>query len=307
MPDVIQTMHEAYLCKDKGGVEMPPKPGIHPGPSSHLHAMPASIPEMDAAGIKWIGTFPDNVAKGLPTISGLIVLNDFETGYPVCIMDCRRVTAMRTGAKTALAARYLARSSSESVGIIGCGVQGQSNLEALVCEFKIKRVRVYDVRSEAALRFSEEWLAKGLQVEASESPEGAVRDMDIVVTTRPISRDPKPIVPKSWLKPGGFYAPIDYDATFTGDAMQSMDIFVTDDAGQFEHHRSLGYFREAPPPERIRDLANVVAHGISRTGREDQKAMVMNLGLGMDDMALAVRVYRLALHRGIGVRLDYRP
>lgn len=304
MDEAIQTMRDAYLCKGKGGVEMPPKPGVHPGPNSHLHAMPAYISKPRAVGIKWIGTFPDNVARGMPSISGLIVLSDPETGIPLCVMDCRRVTSLRTGAKTALSARYLARSSSESVGIIGCGVQGRSNLEALACEFPIKVVKAYDVNPDSAYCFAEENRTESRRVEAVKCAEEAVRDMDIVVTTRPISRHPNPDVLKAWLKPGSFCAPIDYDSSFTADAIRAMDLFVTDDKVQFEYHRSLGHFQGAPPPEAVYDLGTVVAQNSPRRTDECQFTMAMNLGLGMDDVALANTIYRRAIREGIGSRLD---
>ncbi len=303
MAEVIQIMLETYRCKGGGGVQMPPKPGVHPSSNSHLHAMPAYISEPRAAGIKWIGTFPDNMAKGLPSISGLIVLNDPETGQPLCIMDCRRITAMRTGAKTALAARYLARKGCQSLGIIGCGVQGRSNLDALLCEFKFEAVRVFDTNEQAAQRFVEDTSSTG--VEVVKTPEDAVRDMDIVVTTRPINLNPQPIIPLEWLKPGGFYAPVDYDASFCGDALRAMDLFVTDDIAQFEYHRAKGYFRNVHPSQSISDLGSIVASNKPVRSSDADMTMAMCLGLGMDDVAVASILYRLAIGIGVGTLLRH--
>jgi len=302
MADVIQIMFETYRCKGRGGVQIPPKPGVHPNENSHLHAMPAYISEPRAAGIKWIGTFPNNMTKGLPSISGLIVLNDPETGQPLCIMDCRRITALRTGAKTALAARYLARKNSQSVGIIGCGVQGRSNLEALLCEFKLDIVRVHDINEAAAQRFVEQ--ISGTRVEVANTPEEAVRGMDIVVTTSPIRLNPEPIIPLEWLKPGGFYAPVDYDASFKSDALRAMDLFATDDLAQFEYHRAKGYFKQAPPESKILDLGQIVAECGPKRDSENQMTMAMNLGLGMDDVAVASLVFARAQTAGIGTLLN---
>ena len=95
-----------------------------------IHAMPAYIPALRSIGIKWVGGYPENQNRGLPYITGLIVLNDDETGIPLTVMDCTWITGMRTGAATALAAKYLARPDSETVGILGCG------LIILLCEFE---------------------------------------------------------------------------------------------------------------------------------------------------------------------------
>jgi len=114
MPEVIAALAVAFREKGEGRVEMPPKPGIHPRSDAFLHAMPAWIPALGSAGIKWVGGFPENPAHGLPYISGLMILNDPENGFPTAVLDATWITAMRTGAATALAARHLARPESRS-------------------------------------------------------------------------------------------------------------------------------------------------------------------------------------------------
>jgi len=131
MSEIIRALEAMFREKGNGEVEMPPKPGIHPRPDAFIHAMPAYIPSVQAAGLKWVSGYPGNQAKGLPYISGLLILNDPDTGVPLAVMDCTWITAQRTGAATAVAAKHLARPDSASVGIVACGVQGRSNLEAL--------------------------------------------------------------------------------------------------------------------------------------------------------------------------------
>ncbi len=120
MAEIIDALEAAFREKGEGRVEMPPKPGIHPGEGDNfIHAMPAYIPAMKSAGVKWVSGFPENASRGLPYITGLLILNDVETGLPLAVMDCVWITAMRTGAATAVAARYLARPESSVVGILG--------------------------------------------------------------------------------------------------------------------------------------------------------------------------------------------
>jgi ornithine cyclodeaminase/alanine dehydrogenase len=126
---LVGLLEIAFREKGHGRVEMPPKPGIHTQPDAFLHAMPAYLPALGAAGIKWVGGYPDNHTRHLPYITGLIVLNDVETGLPYAVMDCAWITAYRTAAASALSARYLARAESRSVGILACGVRGRTNLD----------------------------------------------------------------------------------------------------------------------------------------------------------------------------------
>jgi ornithine cyclodeaminase/alanine dehydrogenase len=97
---------------------MPPKPGVHPRPDAFIHAMPAFLEGMGAAGLKWVSGFPRNPERGLPYISGLFILNDADTGLPLAVMDCTWITGVRTGAATAVAAKYLVRTESSTVGIV---------------------------------------------------------------------------------------------------------------------------------------------------------------------------------------------
>src|SRR5574341_475491 len=156
MPEIIEALEAAFREHGEGRVEMPPKPGVHTRPDAFIHAKPAYIPALHSVGMKWVSGYPDNYRRGLPYISGLLMLNDEETGVPLAVMDCTWITAMRTGAATAVAARYLARPDSATVGILGCGVQGRSNLEALLAVFPLKRVVAYDVLPDQAERVAAE-------------------------------------------------------------------------------------------------------------------------------------------------------
>ena len=118
--------------------------------------MPAYLPNPGVAGVKWISGYPDNQKRGLPYITGLLVLNDTDTGIPTAVMDATWITAKRTGAATGVAAKYLARKDSSTVGILACAVQGRSNLEALSTLFKLRKVKAYDILPEVARKFARE-------------------------------------------------------------------------------------------------------------------------------------------------------
>ena len=303
MTEILDRLEEAFREKGKGRVEMPPKPGIHTMPDAFIHAMPAYIPSMKSAGIKWVSGYPGNFRRGLPYISGLIVLNDVETGIPYTVMDCTWITAMRTGAASALSAKYLARPDSETIGILACGVQGRANLEALSCLFPIKRAYAYDVLPEVQERFVAEMTDRlGLEILGVKEPKQAVAGVDLVVTSGPILKHPTPAIAKDWLSPGAFGSAVDFDSYWSGDALAQMDRIATDDHAQFRYYRSVGYFQQTPEP--YADLGDLVA-GI-KPGRQDEKerTLAINLGLALDDMAVAPTIYQRAKEKGLGIWLD---
>jgi ornithine cyclodeaminase/alanine dehydrogenase len=302
MADIIDAVETMFREKGEGKVEMPPKPGIHPRPDAFIHAMPAYIPSIPSAGMKWVSGFPENQRKGLPYISGLLILNDPETGIPLSVMDCTWITAKRTGAATAVAAKYLARPESSSVGIIACGVQGRSNLEALSCLFKVQRVKAYDISPKAAQKFKKEMSdALDVEIEIVERPKQAVANMDIVVTSGPILKHPEPVIEAGWLSPGAFASPVDFDSYWKTGALEEIDKLATDDAKQMSYYRMAGYFQNTPEP--YADLGEIAAG--TKPGRQspDERAMSINLGLALDDMATAPLVFRRAVKMGIGTEL----
>lgn len=299
MPEIIDALDEAFCQHGEGKVEMPPKPGVHSRPDAFIHAMPCYIPGPEAIGVKWVAGYPDNPQRGLPYISGLVVLNDADTGLPLAVMDCTWITAKRTGAATALAARHLARPDSRTVGILGCGVQGRSNLEALAVLFPVQRVMAYDSKLENALRFADDVDDKwGVEVQVVDDPRRAVSGCDIVVTAGPILRQPHATIQAGWLDAGAFASLVDFDSYWDRAALAEVDKFCTDDIPQLEHYQHVGYFQQIPP---IHASLGELVTG-QKPGRQSpaERTMTANLGLALDDMATAPIVYRRAVERKIG-------
>jgi len=303
MKEVIQVVEKAFREKLDGRTEAPPKPGIHTQKDAFIHAMPAYIPRMRSAGVKWVSGFPENPKHGLPYISGLLILNNLETGFPICVMDCTWITAKRTGAATAVAAKHLARQDSKVLGILGCGVQGRSNLEALTVVYKsLEEVKAYDIDARNLHRYVEEMTAKyGLKVVPVASPRKAVENCDIVVTAGPILKRPQPVIEASWFKDGGFASALDFDSYWKPETIHSMDKFCTDDREQLTYYKKLGYFSNIPNV--YADLSEIVSS--KKPGREnsDERVMSMNLGLAIEDMATAILIYEEAKKTGVGKRL----
>ncbi|GMV06215.1 MAG: ornithine cyclodeaminase [Gemmatimonadota bacterium] len=302
MADVIDAVEGALREKGNGTAEMPPKPGVHPLPDAFIHAMPAYLKEQRAAGLKWVSGFPENAKRGLPYIAGLFVLNDVETGLPLAVMDCTWITGARTGAATAVAAKHLARPDARTAGILACGVQGRTNLEALSCVFRLERVHCYDIHAERARAYAAEMHERlGLDVRPVATAEQAVREMDLVVTSGPILKHPTPAIPSGWLAPGAFASPVDFDSYWTPEALEEVDLLGTDDTAQMEYYRTVGYFARTPAP--YADLGEIVTGRKPGRTSEGQRTMSMNLGLAIEDVATARILYARALASGIGVSL----
>ena len=301
--DIISCLEKVFIEKGHGRVEMPPKPAIHTSGDAFLHAMPAFIPGFNSAGMKWVGGYPENFKKGLPYITGLLILNDTETGIPYAVMDCAWITAIRTAAATALTARYLARPDAEKLAILGCGVQGRYNLETLHATFNLTAVKVFDISDATVTRYKTELDRRlDLDIEITQSPEQAVADADIVVTAGPFLIDPTPVVEFDWIKPGALICPLDLDSYVKPEVFIKSDFLSTDDIGQFTHFRENGLFKTCP--EDIVDLGDVITGKV--VGRKTPNDVItsINIGIALEDMTVAPLVYQKAMENKVGVWLD---
>jgi ornithine cyclodeaminase/alanine dehydrogenase-like protein (mu-crystallin family) len=302
MSEIIQALESMFREKGEGRVEMPPKIGVHTLPDAFIHAMPAYIAAQKAVGMKWVSGYPENSKRGLPYIAGLLILNDAATGMPLAVMDCTWITAQRTGAATAVAAKYLARGESETIGILGCGVQGRSNLEGLKVLFPLTKVKAYDVHPERTAEYVKT-VSTELEIEAVAvvTAREAVLGCDIVVTAGPILRKPHATIQPGWLAEGAFASLVDFDSYWHRDALRQADKFCTDDVPQLEHYRQIGYFQNLPPI--YADLGELVSGRKPGRQRQEERTFACNLGLALDDIATAPLIYQRALEKSVGTWL----
>ncbi len=303
MPEIITALESMFREKAEGRFEMPAKIGIHPMPDAFIHAMPALISARQAAGMKWVAGYPENSKRGLPYISGVLILNDFDSGVPLAIMDCTWITAQRTGAVTAISAKHLARPDSAIAGILGCGVQGRSNLEALNVLLPLRTVRAYDKHPDRSARYVADVRSQlGLDAEPVSDPQQAVAGCDVVVTAGPILRKPHATIQSGWLQAGAFASLVDFDSYWHPAALQEADKFCTDDVPQLHHYCSMGYFQGIPAIHA--DLAELVTGSKPGRQRAEERTIACNLGLALDDLAIAPLIYERALRMGIGTWLE---
>jgi alanine dehydrogenase len=287
--DQLDLVEETYRAVGAGRVELPPKPGIHPRPDSFIHAMPAYLQDEDVAALKWVAGYPANKERGLPYITGLIVLNDAETGVPTAIMDGAEITAARTAAASGVCIRRFAPEGWSRAAVLGAGEQGRFHAHVL-------RELNPEVAIQAWDPHPERIGSLGDGVEAATGPREAVAEADVVVTAGPIVEEPDSPLTQDWLAERSLGLPIDFDFYFSADAVTAAELFLVDDVGQFDYYRSLGHFHGWPEPQAS------VGEALSRDD-SPSRVVCCNLGIGALDAAFAARVLAAARDRGIGTEL----
>ncbi|MEN8129351.1 MAG: ornithine cyclodeaminase family protein [Pseudomonadota bacterium] len=308
--DVAPTVAESvdiveYALHEHGEkqVENPPKPGVHPLPRTFIHAMPALLRRKKQVGMKWVSGFSSNYERGLPNISGLIIMNDPETGIPTAIMDGVFVTAMRTAAASAVAARYLARSDSRVLSIVGAGIQGRYHLLTIKSTVPaIERVRVFDVIPETLERYvSEMGQYVDCEIEAADSIDDAIRDADILVSTAAKLRG-QVVFKEDCIRPGALALPV-HSLGWAPEAIRSADKLVVDDWHQLSSAligpgKSYESF-----PEPHAELGEIIAG--KKPGRETdiERIIGFNYGLAIEDVAMGSKILARAQAKGIGTQL----
>lgn len=198
MREAIDAVEAAFGEYCKGSATMPPRSTImleRQGGSISL--MPSYLKETGALATKIISIYPRNPERGLPTTAAWIVVNDPETGTIEALLDGTYLTAVRTGAVTGVAARYLAPEDSNVAAVIGCGVQGRTQAWALAETCEPDEIRVFDLSKDSMRRFAEEMSHKlGIDVVPTENGAEAVREADVVVTA---TTSMNPVVHREWL------------------------------------------------------------------------------------------------------------
>ena len=311
MPETIEIVEHALRLHGQGDAVLPRKVSIFwgddPGTEERegrIMAMPAYVGgDLDVAGLKWIPSVPNNPGRGLPRGIGLIVLTDRTTGLPLAVMDGTVVSAMRTGAVTGIAVRTLANPDTRVATILGAGVQARTQLMALRCALDLDEVRVWDIDPDRATAFCEREADGDVTMLPVESASAACLHAPVVVAA---TMAPEPFVPLSWISEGATFVSISsLDPTL--DLIAGSDVLVCDVWEHESGHASRPFARALEQGlvsrDRVAQLGEVLL-GI-RPGRThpSERVFVSPVGLAIEDVAGAMRVFRRADQLGIGTPL----
>jgi ornithine cyclodeaminase/alanine dehydrogenase-like protein (mu-crystallin family) len=305
LDEVFQVVEETFRETGMGRTILPPKlfmylPGE--GPKDFLFAGPASVPSAKAVGVKIVTGYQTNPQRfGLPPILAVMILTDPENGYPLAIFDGTHLTAARTGAMTAVAAKYLACPDAQILAIIGAGTQGRSAAKALCRTLPIQKIHLFDIDSRAGEKYQEE-LAPFLKIpirlcpRAREAAEGA----DIIVTVTSAEGE---FIKNDWVKPGAFVASVGSYPELEPAFPKRVEKLVVDDRTQARNRGELwrGYEKGEITDDLIYAELGEIVCGKKR-GREgkEERTLACLTGVGTLDVAVARRVYETALTRTLG-------
>ncbi|GAA1437087.1 ectoine utilization protein EutC [Mycobacterium cookii] len=286
LDDQLDLVADTYVAASRGRIELPPKPGLHPREDSFLNAMPAWLMDRDVVAMKWVASYPANPARQLPAITGLIVVNDPDTGAPEVVMDAGEITAIRTAVASGVAVRHLAHPGWRRVAILGYGAQGRAHAAVLRHLRPDAEVVVWSPRLREPID----------GVEVATDPRAAVSGADVVVTSGPMPRSAQPTIDVDWLQEACLVLPVDYDARVRAEVSSAADTFHVDDVAQFESFRSRGSFAQWARPH------GSLGHALSTepTGR---LRLVCSLGVGSIDAVIAGAVRDRERVARIGVPL----
>jgi ornithine cyclodeaminase/alanine dehydrogenase-like protein (mu-crystallin family) len=308
VPDCIEAVEAAFRCHAEGRALGPGVLGV-PASGGGFHIKAAGlVGDRSVFAAKINGNYPDNPQRfGLPTIQGTVVLADAVNGVPLAVLESGSITALRTGAATAVAAKFLARKDSRAVTLVGCGVQGETQLAALAAVLPFERAWLVDSDRARAEALAERVAARhGVDAKARTDLRGALAESDVCVTCTPSRR---PFMARGEVPPGMFIAAVGADSQGKQEldpALVASATLVVDvlqqcaEIGELQHALASGLMTRNDVHA---ELADVVTGRVPGRTRPDEITVFDSTGTALQDVAAAVAVYDRARATGRGVEV----
>jgi ornithine cyclodeaminase/alanine dehydrogenase-like protein (mu-crystallin family) len=305
MRGAIDVMSSAFAQLAGGRANVPQRLGLKTD-SGLVLAMPGSLPDERALAIKVVTVFPDNSRHGLPSIYGLVVVLDASTGAPVALLEGAHLTALRTGATSGLATKFMARANASVVALFGAGAQARTQLAGVRAVRDIREVRIVSRRAESADRLANE--LAGVEARVLGNASDAIRGADIIITATTSST---PLFLGRELGAGahvnaiGAYASTMREVDST--AVQRARVVVDTREGALAEAGDL----IIPMRERVigadhivAELAELVAGTTRGRTSNDEITLLKSVGHAAEDVALARRVLDVAIAQDIGTTVS---
>jgi len=311
--DIVAAVEDAVRAHGDGRVVVEPRTHLVPDNdgAGHFNVLRGHLGRPGVSGIKVVGDFVANYAAGLPSELGLLTLYDPGTGVPLAIMDATLITACRTGAMTAVGAKYLARPDSRVLGHVGARGTAFWNVVLLDAMFNLDEIRVTSRRPESREAFARQLAGvTGTPVRVTATAAEAFDGADIMVEASRLTT-PEPLLRTAAVAPGTFVVPYGTISAVELDLLDVMDKVVVDDwreaqSGQFgalRRHVDSGRLSAATLHA---ELGQIVTGQRPGRERDDERILFWHRGLAILDIAVGLAILRRAEQREAGTMLRYR-
>ena len=310
--EILQAIEAGLASQGRGQTMIEPRVHLEPGVANgHFNVLRGAIKDpVDLAGVKVVGDFVDNYKEGLPSELAVLLLFDPRNGVPKAVLDASGITDMRTGAVTAIGAKYLARKNSRVLGHIGARGTSYWNVRLLNHLFDFEEIRIHSRRKESRDAFAERLSRDlGKSVVATEDWRSCVEGADIVVEASRLL-EPTPLLKTSWIKRGALVMPYGTMSAVELSLTDVMDKLVVDDWGQCKGGK-FGSLRAHVETGRLSEktlhaeLGQIVAGLKSGRENDDETNLFWHRGLSLSDIALGHAMLAKAERLGIGQRLRF--
>ena len=310
--EILAAIETSLATQGRGEAVIEPRMHLEPGVANgHFNVLRGALREpIDSAGVKVVGDFVDNYKLGYPSELAILLLMDPRTGVPKAILDASGITDMRTGAVTAVGAKYLARKGSKVLGHVGARGSAYWNVRLLDRLFDFNEIRVHSARPESRTAFAERLTQDlGKPVTATEDWRTCIEGADIVVEATRLLQ-PEPLLRTEWIKPGAFVVPYGTMSAVELSLTDIMSKLVVDDWGQckggkfgsLRAHVEAGKLSEATLHA---EMGQVVAGLRPGRERDDETILFWHRGLSLSDIALGHAMLEKGARLGIGQRLRF--
>ena len=304
MDDVIDAVERAFVDFAKGKAKMPPRSIMDfPENDGWVGIMSAAIETAGSIGTKVVTVFKNNAGKSMPTTMATILLNDASTGEPLAIMEAGLITAMRTGAASAIATKYLARKDSHVVGLFGAGIQAKYQLFGVSRVRKVGNVKQYTPTKARQKKFAEEMEKEiGAKIQIVGNPKEVVQNSDIVITA---TTSPTPVFNGKWVSDGTHINAIgahtkdtrELDTTLIEKAKIVVDLreAALKEAGEIVIPKA-----EGKKLNIYAELSELVSGKKKGRTSDSEVTVYKGCGIALEDLAVAKLAYDLATKKALG-------
>jgi ornithine cyclodeaminase/alanine dehydrogenase-like protein (mu-crystallin family) len=311
--EILAAIEASLAAQGRGETVIEPRMHLIPDPNVHGHfnVLRGYIGgQVNFAGVKIVGDYVDNYKQQLPSEIGLLALFDPATGVPRALLDATAITDMRTGAVTAIGAKFLARKNSRVLAHIGARGTAYWNVKLLDHLFQFDEIRVHSRRRESRDAFADRLSRDlGKPVRAMESWESTIRGADIVVEASRLL-EPTPLLKTEWIKPGAFVVPYGTMSAVELSLTDIMTKLVVDDWGQCKGGK-FGSLRAHVDADKLSErtlhaeMGEIVAGRKPGRERDDETILFWHRGLSLSDIALGHAMLEKAKRLDIGQRLRF--